>query len=164
MSDGSPGASPEPQRFENHYTQVNIMFPASEVELPAADKYNAFPPEAQKAILVGFQREQGERHAWLKNQQRNDHLLNLNAQRNAFISQNLGTVCGFTVILTMIILGAMLLLHGVSAAGFTMIVTAVGGVIGVAIYGHRETAKPAPKKPAPKKQDKLPDSQKSQAG
>lgn len=59
MSDGSPGESPEPQRFENHYTQVNIMFPASEVELPAAEKYNAFPPEAQKAILLGFQREQG---------------------------------------------------------------------------------------------------------
>ena len=53
----------------------HIMFPASEVELPSADKYNAFPPEAQKAILAGFQLEQTERHAWLKNQQRNDHAL-----------------------------------------------------------------------------------------
>ncbi len=135
------------------------MFPASEVELPAAEKYNAFPPEAQKAILLGFQREQGERHVWLKNQQRNDHLLNLNAQRNAFISQNLGTICGFTVILSMIILGAILLLRGVSAAGFTMIVTAVGGVIGVAIYGHRETAKPQRKNPPVKQQERLSDSQ-----
>lgn len=164
MSDGSPGKSPEPQRFENHYTQVNIMFPASEVELPAADKYNAFPPEAQKAILAGFQREQIERHAWLKNQQRNDHLLNINSQRNAFISQNLGTICGFMVVLSMLVLGAILLLHGVSAAGFTMIVTAVGGVIGVAIYGHREATKRPPKKPPAKQQERLPESEKREGG
>lgn len=64
----------------------------------------------------------------------------------------------------MIILGAMLLLRGVSAAGFAMIVTAVGGVIGVAIYGHRETAKPPPKKAPSKQEERLPDSQNRAGG
>lgn len=151
MSEGFIGRKPQPDpdRPETHYTQVNIMFPASVVELPSADRYNAFPPEAQKAILEGFKREQAERHAWLKTQQHNEHVLNLNAQRHTFVSQNLGTICGTLIVLSLIGLGAMLVHMGVPAAGGALIVTAIGGVIGVAVYGHRETVKTAaPKEPA----------------
>ena len=65
---------------EGNYTQVNIMFPSNEVELPSADKFNAFPPDAQKAILVAFRGEQQERHAWLRQQQANDHEMNRRSQ------------------------------------------------------------------------------------
>jgi TRAP-type C4-dicarboxylate transport system substrate-binding protein len=77
--------SPHHQQTERpHYTQVNILFPSEQVELPSADKFKAFPAEAQKAILTAFEREQIERHLWLKNQQANEHTLNM--QNGATIS------------------------------------------------------------------------------
>lgn len=142
MSDGLPGQGPEPVRQGANYTQVNIMFPASEVELPPADKYKAFPPEAQKAILLAFQREQMERHSWLKNQQRNDHVLNTNAQRFAFVAQLAGTTGGVIIVIAMIICGTALLFKGVSAAGVSMIIAAIGGLVGTAVYGHHKTKPP----------------------
>ncbi len=60
-----------------NYTQVNILFRATEVELPNADKFNAFPPDAQKALLMAFRTEQLQRHNWLQTQQNNDHALNM---------------------------------------------------------------------------------------
>jgi len=137
VSEGNPGRASDPQRVEGHYTQVNIMFPASEVELPSADTFNAFPPEAQKAILVGFRAEQNGRHAWLTNQQKSDHELNLAAQRFSFISQIIGTVIGGMLVFLMIGCGTYLLSKGVSAAGVCMIIGAIGGLAGTAIYGHR---------------------------
>lgn len=142
-----PGERGETPRQDAHYTQVNIMFPASEVELPAAEKFNAFPPEAQKAILVGFQREQMERHNWLKSQQKNDHQINVNAQKFAFITQNLGTAIGGAVIITMLIVGTILILNGAAAEGVALFIMNVGGLIGVAIWGHKERAKEGPKEP-----------------
>jgi hypothetical protein len=125
------------------------MFPASEVELPSADKFNAFPPEAQKVILLGFQREQMERHNWLKNQQKNDHQINLHAQRFAFVTQNLGTIMGAAVLIVLIIAGTTMILRGIPTAGASVLIATLGGFIGIALYGHHERTKAAPA-PAPK--------------
>lgn len=52
---------------------INVMFPSSEVELPAPERFNAFPEDARAAIIEGFRVEQAKRHAWIERQQANDH-------------------------------------------------------------------------------------------
>lgn len=78
-----------------------------------------------------------ERHAWLRSQQRNDHDLNINAQRHGFLLQLTGTIGGTLIVLGMIISGTSLLKAGASAAGVAMIIVALAGLAGTAIYGHR---------------------------
>jgi hypothetical protein len=125
------------KRADPRYTQINILFPSNHVELPEADKFNAFPPDAQKAILTAFEREQTERHAWFKNQQRNDHQLNVYEQRYQFVWRQTGTICGALLTLSTIGLGAWLVRNGAGATGVAMMIGAAAVLIGTAVYGHR---------------------------
>jgi uncharacterized membrane protein len=120
-----------------YYTQVNILFPASQVELPAADKFAAFPPEAQKAILLAFNKEQNQRHEWLRTQQKIDHDLNTRSQLFNFFWKISGMVSGVIIILAMIGFGVYLIKIGASAFGVSMIISAIAGLVGTAVYGHR---------------------------
>ena len=122
------------------YTQINILFPSSEVELPPAERFNAYPPEAQKAILEAFQREQVERHAWLKAQQANDHAVNMLEQKHHFVWRLAGTVTGGLLTLSTIALGAWLVAHGAGATGVAMLIGAAAALVGTAVYGHKATA------------------------
>lgn len=76
------------------YTQINVLFPASSIELPSAEKFKEFPPEAQQAILAAFRIEQSYRHQWMSNQQANDHALNVLRQRHVFLVPIIRTRCG----------------------------------------------------------------------
>ena len=126
-----------PRKIEGHfYTQVNVQFPSEQVELPPAEKFNAFSPEAQKAILAAFEKEQTQRHAWLKNQQAIDHSLNTQKVRYVFWWRLNGTFCGTIIVLSTIGLGAWLVKGGASAVGVSMMIGATGGLIIAAIYGH----------------------------
>ena len=126
-----------PQGIGNNYTQVNILFPSEQVELPAAEKLSAFSPEAQNAILVAFSREQIERHAWLKKQQANDHQYNMQSEKHFFYWKISGVVGGIILALGALLTGAWLVTHGCSAVGTTMMIIAVAGLVGTAIYGHK---------------------------
>ena len=128
-----------PRSGEGHYTQVNIMFPSTEVELPSADKFNAFPPDAQKAILIAFRSEQQERHAWLKRQQANDHELNTRSQIFSFSTKLAGTIGAAVIVSIMIAGGIWLVKAGASAWGVSLIIAAISGLVGTAIYGHRNS-------------------------
>ncbi len=140
MNADQPERSPRgPQSVPRpgNYTQVNILFPSGQVELPSAEKFKAFPPEAQKAILTAFEREQIERHAWLKNQQANEHQLNLQSGRHFFIWRLTGTIAGAVLAISALVAGAWLVKNGASAVGAMFIILAVAGLVGTAIYGHR---------------------------
>jgi hypothetical protein len=143
-----PGAGgipvPQPQ-----YTQVNILFPASQVELPPAEKFNEFPPDAQKAILEAFKTEQLQRHTWLRNQQHNDHQLNALIQNNYFKWRIAGLICATLLSLAVFAIGAILVLYGAPVIGVATLVGAVAGLVGTAIYGHRisTTAQAQPSHP-----------------
>lgn len=129
---------PGPHRVPTgNYTQVNILFPSEQVELPSADKFKAFPPEAQKAILAAFDREQIERHAWLKNQQAYDHTLNMHSNRHYFLWRVTGTISGSILALALLWAGESLIKSGASASGITAMLVAIGGVVGSAVYGRR---------------------------
>lgn len=132
--------SPVPDRSARveRYTQINILFPSNEAELPPAERLKAFPPEAQRAILAGFEREQKERHAWLKTQQGNDHEINMLLQRNFFWWRMSGTLLGGGLAALVIGLGAWLVAAGASATGVAMMISAAAVVIGSAVYGHVE--------------------------
>jgi len=119
------------------YTQVNILFPSEQVELPSAEKFKAFPPDAQKAILAAFEREQIERHVWLKNQQANEHQLNLQSGRQYFIWRLTGTIAGAILAISALVAGASLVQSGASTIGVMFMILAVAGLVGTAIYGHR---------------------------
>lgn len=123
------------------------MFPSSEVELPDAAKFNAFPAAAQEAILLAFRTEQQERHAWLKQQQSNDHELNVKAHNFVFWRQMCGTGGGVIIVVTMVVCGAVLIAKGASASGIAMVIVAVAGLAGTALYGHNaqqsQTADPS---------------------
>lgn len=126
------------------YTQVNILFPATQVELPPAEKFNAFPTEAQKAIIDAFKTEQLQRHTWLRNQQHNDHQLNTLSQNNYFTWRMGGLICATVLALAVLIIGAILVLFGAPAIGVATLVTAIGGLVGTAIYGHHITTNVRP--------------------
>jgi hypothetical protein len=133
-----PDRIPRPkQSVGNNYTQVNILFPSEQVELPAAEKFAAFPPEAQKAILAAFEREQIERHAWLQRQQSNDHDFNMQSGRHLFNWKIAGIIGGVVLALGAFVTGAWLVSHGCSGFGAALIIGAIGGLIGTAIYGHK---------------------------
>jgi len=127
------------------YTQVNILFPSEQVELPPAEKFAAFPPEAQKAILLAFEREQVERHTWLKNQQTYDHRLNLQESNHFFVLRICGTICGTVLALTALLTGAWLVRSGASILGAAILIAAAAGLVGTAVYGHRAKNAPAEK-------------------
>jgi hypothetical protein len=134
----------------NFYTQVNFLFPATEVELPLPEKYIGFPPEAQKAILVAFRAEQLERHNWLRNQQKNDHELNLKVQSNYFRWRLSGLTSATILALAVLIIGALLVYHGAPIVGVALLVTAIAGLIGTAIYGHQAPAMQGEQSPTPR--------------
>ena len=117
--------------------EVNMLFRSTEVELPPADKYLAFPLEAQKAILLGFRSEQLQRHELLRRQQDNDHHLTIRAQHFALIKNALGVVGAISIVFTLVNGGIALLNNGATAYGVSLIFTAIAGVIGTTIYGHR---------------------------
>lgn len=125
--------------MEGNYTQINVLFPSNQVELPPAEKFKAFPPEAQKAILEAFQREQAERHSWLKNQQANEHALNMQSGRHYYRWRLSGTVCGTAIVIAALGFGSWLVAHGASAAGVSLMLAAIGGMIGAAIWGSGTT-------------------------
>jgi len=125
------------------YTQVNILFPATQVELPPADRFNAFPPEAKQAIIAAFTTEQLQRHTWLRNQQHNDHQLNTLIQNNYFKWRIAGLVCGTLLALAVFAIGAILVLFGAPIIGIATLVTAIAGLVGTAIYGHHIMTTPS---------------------
>ena len=114
------------------------------MELPPADKYTAFPEEAQKAILVGFSLEQKNRHEWLKEQQRIDFKLNSRAQGFNFFWRLAGMIIGATIIIFTMYFGVNLIKAGASASGVAMIIAAIATLIGTAIYGHKATTRRIP--------------------
>ena len=140
----SHSPAPPPKKLEGNYTQINVLFPSSQVELPDAEKFKAFPPEAQRAILDAFKLEQMERHAWLKNQQANEHCLNMQSGRHNFRWRVVGTVCGMVVLLAALGFGSWLIKNGASGAGVFLLIVAVGTMIGSAIYGQSQKAPNAP--------------------
>ena|SRR5437867_921802 len=109
---------------------------ALESPVSEAEKFKAFPPEAQKAILIAFDREQTERHAWLKTQQKNDHEFNLQSEKHFSVWKMTGTIAGFTIIVLAMFFGVWLIKSGASAFGASLIITAIAGLIGTAVYGH----------------------------
>jgi hypothetical protein len=119
------------------YTQVNILFPATQVELPPAEKFNAFPPDAQKAIIDAFKTEQLQRHTWLRNQQHNDHQLNTLTQNNYFKWRMAGLICATILSTVIFAIGAILVLFGAPVVGVAVLISAVAGLVGTAIYGQR---------------------------
>ena len=129
------------------YTQINVLFPSSQLELPSADKFKAFPPEAQSAILEAFRLEQAERHAWLKNQQANEHSLNMQSGRHNFRWRVVGTICGMIVLISALGFGSWLVKNGASGVGVFLLLTAIGAMIGSAIYGQKSTAQETEKQP-----------------
>lgn len=132
-----PKRLPEQSSNVPNYTQVNILFPATNVELPPAETYNAFPPEAQQALLEAFRFEQRGRHTWLRQQQANDHELNKGTQRNYFWLRTGGLISATVLTLAILAAGAYFISIGASLIGFTMLVTAIGGLIGTAVWGRR---------------------------
>lgn len=149
-----PQNQPEPiqaspvQQAAPHYTQVNILFEATEVELPDAEKFNGYPPEAQTALLVGFRTEQLQRHGWLSKQQDNDFRLNFRSIQQDFWMRLCGLFCALILALVFLRSGAQLILHGASAIGVVMLVGAISGLVGTAIYGHKALNAPQPGPPA----------------
>lgn len=120
-----------------NYTQVNILFRATEVELPSADKFNGFPPDAQKALLAAFRTEQLQRHAWLKSQQENDYKLNVRIQGNDFQLRLASLGCATLLAIVFLLIGAWLIHEGAPAIGVAMLTAAITSLVGTAIYGHK---------------------------
>ncbi len=117
------------------------MFPSSQVELPPADKFNAFPEPAQKAILAAFEREQQERHGWLKNQQSYDHQMNLTCEGHYFVWKMTGTISASFLSIAALLVGGWLVRNGSTGVGVGAMLFAIATLVGTAIYGHRAEAK-----------------------
>ena len=137
---------PPPPAAEARYTQVNILFPAGGMELPAVEKFNAFPPEAQATILAAVKAEQVHRHAWLDRQQSHEHALNVQSQQHYFVWRLSGLIAGALMTMGTLGMGVWLVSRGAPAAGVALIIAATAALIGTAVYGHQAQAagKPTP--------------------
>lgn len=124
-----------------HYTQINVMFPSDQVELPSAEKFTAFPPEAQKAILEAFKIEQSERHSWLKNQQSNEHALNMLHGKYYYRWKLAGTVGGILIVLVALVGGCWLVLNHASGIGVSLMIGSITALALAAIYGRSSSDK-----------------------
>jgi hypothetical protein len=142
--------------MEGNYTQINVLFPSSQVELPSAEKYKAFPPEAQAAILEAFKIEQSERHAWLRSQQSNEHALNMQSGRHYYQWRTFGTGCGAIIVIAALGFGSWLVKNGASGVGVFLMLVAIGGMVGSAIYGHNANNAPTEQNEQPAADAKLP--------
>jgi len=138
-------AIPPPKKMEGIYTQINVLFPSSQVELPSAEKFKEFPPEAQQAILDAFKKEQAERHVWLKNQQTNEHALNMQTGRHYYRWRMSGTVCGTVIVIASLGFGSWLVAHGASAIGVFLMLLGIGAMVTAAIWGAAPTNTPEDK-------------------
>jgi hypothetical protein len=50
-------------------------------------------------------------------------------------------LCSATILaLAVLVIGALLVYHGAPIVGVALLVTAIGGLIGTAVYGHASTA------------------------
>jgi predicted phage tail protein len=119
------------------YTQITILVPSTEVELPAAEKFGAYPIEAQRTILQAFEREQKDRHLWQANEQAHNHELNLLDRKHDFAWRMAGVLAGALLTLSTIALGAWLVAHGAGGTGVAMMIGAAAALIGTALYGHK---------------------------
>lgn len=121
------------------YTQVNIVFPSAQVELPSPDKFKAFPPDAQKVILDAFQNETAQRHEWIRSQQANDHELNLASESHYFAWRMTGTIGGAILSISLLVGGIWLVKNGASAIGAASMLLSISTVVLAAIYGRSVT-------------------------
>jgi uncharacterized membrane protein len=128
---------PKGEARSGAYTQINFLFPPSAVDLPSADKFKDFPPEAQQAILAAFRIEQTHRHQWVTNQQAHDHELNMLRQKHAFIIRVLGLIAALAIVLVSLGFGAWLIQMGQTIWGVAILLASIAGLIGTAIYGHK---------------------------
>ena len=129
------------------YTQINFLFPPSAVDLPSADKFKEFPPEAQQAILAAFRIEQTHRHQWVTNQQGNDHALNMLRQKHAFLIRVFGLGAALAIVVASLGFAAWLIQMGQTIFGVAVLLASVGALIGTAIYGHKARSVPQPEAP-----------------
>lgn len=146
MSNIGAEGDPERPRMEippAAYTQINVLFPQSSVELPSAEKFKAFPPEAQQTILATFRIEQQHRHQWMTNQQANNHALNMLRQKHAFLFRALGLIAGVVLVLSAFACGLWLVQLGQAILGVACFIVSVATLIGTAIYGHRARSMPS---------------------
>lgn len=131
-----------PPPLTGGYTQINVLFPSTSVELPSAEKFKEFPEEAQKAILAAFRIEQQHRNQWLSTQQRNDHELNMLRQMHAFWIRLFGLVAIIVLVVASLGFGAWLIQMKETAWGVALILGSVATLIGTAIYGQRARSMP----------------------
>jgi hypothetical protein len=149
-----PELSPNPGQNKSgifnanqQFNQFNVHF---QPELPDPDKFKAFPESAQKVILDCVVKEQSARHGWMDKQQSNEHQINLANGRYYFWWKIIGATGGFLLALSALTIGYFLIKNGCSAMGAGFLVTAVGGLVAVAIWGQKQKTTP-PEKDLPAK-------------
>jgi uncharacterized membrane protein len=140
-SEGESGR-PKKESPATAYTQINFLFPQSSVELPSADKFKEFPPEAQKVILETFKLEQHHRHQWITTQQTNNHAINMLRQKHAFWNQISNRVAGVVLVLAAFVCGLLLIQMGQTIWGVGCFIVSVAILIGTAVYGHKARSAP----------------------
>jgi uncharacterized membrane protein len=150
VNTGEGSERPKREALSGAYTQINFLFPPSAVDLPSADKFKEFPPEAQQAILAAFKVEQTHRHEWVTNQQANDHALNILRQKHAFQIRVLGLGAALVIVLASLGFSAWLIQMGQTIWGVAVLIASVGGLIGTAIYGHKARNVPQSESPSAK--------------
>ena len=126
MNTGEGSERPKREALSGAYTQINFLFPPSAVDLPSADKFKEFPPEAQQAILAAFRVEQTHRHQWVTNQQANDHALNILRQKHAFQIRVLGLGAALVIVLASLGFSAWLIQMGQTIWGVAVLIASVG--------------------------------------
>jgi membrane associated rhomboid family serine protease len=114
--------------------------------------------------LKAFEREQIERHAWLKNQQTYDFQLNSQAASQYFTWRMTGTIFGGVISIVALIVGGWLVKNGASFLGASAMFAAFGGLVGTAIYGHRVASREAEAEEKSASSTPVPESGRSESG
>ncbi len=83
-------------------------------------------------------RDEGGRNDYLDGMCQKDHRVSrMRAQSNDFRLRIAGLVCATVLAFTFLLIGAWLIYGGAPAVGVSLLVTAVAGLVGTAVYGHK---------------------------
>ncbi len=133
-----------------HNQQFNTLINVQQHgTLPDPNTFNAFPAEAQTAILQMTAAEQRQRHSLETRTNRDIATFNFNHQRNAFIQQIIGMVIGGGLAVIVLFWSLMMLREKQTTAGVIGILVEVGALFGIVAYGRRIVSPKKPEEPKP---------------
>ena len=121
-------------------TQNNHLH-IGQIDLPDPARFNAFPPEAQKVLLLMTQKEQVFRQTAISRQQTEDAHFNKRNQWQAFITKTIAQLSSLSLAILVFYKALEFVKAGMTAQGFAVILGAMATFVIAVVTGKMAQGK-----------------------